>query len=60
MVAQGEPTGYLLKALRQPSGAEREFAVQSYDNCANRCYVAMWQAAVHALRDYGIRPAGRL
>lgn len=60
MVVEREPAGYLLKALRSLQGAEREFAARSYDNCANRCYAAVWQAAVHALREAGIRPPRRL
>jgi uncharacterized protein (UPF0332 family) len=55
-----EQAGYLLKALRSLEGAEGEFAAGRYDNCASRCYYAVWQAAVHALQQAGFRPLGRL
>lgn len=29
-----------------------------YNNCANRCYYACFQAAIAALQDAGIRPTG--
>lgn len=40
---------FLLKALDSINGAESEFANRRYDNCANRCYYACFQAAISAL-----------
>ncbi len=47
---------YLHKAIESLAGAESEFANRRYNNCANRCYYAMFQAAVAALIAAGIRP----
>ena len=47
---------YLEKAIESLAGAESEFANRRYNNCANRCYYAMFQAAVAALIVAGIRP----
>jgi uncharacterized protein (UPF0332 family) len=49
---------YLAKALASLAGAESEFANARYDNAANRCYYACFQAAIAALMSAGIRPAG--
>jgi uncharacterized protein (UPF0332 family) len=49
---------YLLKADESLAGAESEFANGRYDNCANRCYYACFQAAVAALQKAGITPDG--
>ncbi len=49
---------YLEKAVRSLAGAESEFANGRYDNCANRCYYASFQAAIAALLRAGIRPPG--
>jgi uncharacterized protein (UPF0332 family) len=49
---------YLIKAAESLSGAESEFANDRPNNCANRCYYACFQAAVAALIQEGIRPAG--
>lgn len=40
---------YLAKAEESLAGAESELANGRYDNCANRCYYAGFQAAVSAL-----------
>lgn len=40
---------YLRKAEESLEGAESEFANGRYSNCANRCYYACFQAAIHAL-----------
>jgi uncharacterized protein (UPF0332 family) len=48
---------YLEKATESLIGAESEYANRRYNNCANRCYYAMFQAAVAALIAAGIRPA---
>jgi len=47
---------YLEKAIESLAGAESEFANRRYNNCANRCYYAMFQAAIAALMIAGIRP----
>ena len=39
---------YLAKALESLEGAESELANRRYNNCANRCYYASFQAAVAA------------
>jgi uncharacterized protein (UPF0332 family) len=49
---------YLDKAIESLVGAESECANQRYNNCANRCYYAMFQAAIAALIAADIRPAG--
>jgi len=49
---------YLDKAIQSLAGAESEYANRRYNNCANRCYYAMFQAAIAALIAAGIRPAG--
>ncbi|MBA2519731.1 MAG: HEPN domain-containing protein [Chloroflexia bacterium] len=48
----------LAKAEAALLGAESEFAAGRYDNVANRCYYACFQAAVAALEAVGIRPSG--
>lgn len=45
---------YLDKATESLAGAESEFINGRYNNCANRCYYACFQAAVAALLDAGI------
>ena len=45
------------KAVAALAGAESELAAGRYDNVANRCYYACFQAAVAALEDAGIHPA---
>ncbi len=49
---------YLAKAEESLAGAESEFAMGRYNNCANRCYYACFQAAIHALLLAGARPPG--
>jgi uncharacterized protein (UPF0332 family) len=49
---------YLAKAEESLAGAESEFANGRYDNCANRCYYACFQAAIYALMREGIEPRG--
>lgn len=46
---------YLEKAARSLAGAESEFTNGRFDNCANRCYYASFQAAIAALLRAGIR-----
>ncbi len=48
---------YLLKAERSLLGAESEYAAGRYENVANRCYYACFQAAIAGLRRHGIRPS---
>lgn len=47
---------YLDKATKSLAGAESEYANGQYDNCANRCYYACFQSAVHALLGAGMAP----
>jgi uncharacterized protein (UPF0332 family) len=49
---------FLAKAEGSLAGAESEFVNGRYNNCANRCYYACFQAAIHALTRAGIRPPG--
>lgn len=49
---------YLAKAAESLAGAEVAFAGRRYNNCANRCYYACFQAAIAALMEAGIRPPG--
>ena len=56
MEATNEP--YLLKAIESLAGAESEFAAGRFNNCANRCYYACFQAAIVALERENIRPSG--
>ncbi len=44
-----EHLAYLDKAIESLAGAESEFANRRYNNCANRCYYGMFQAAIAAL-----------
>jgi uncharacterized protein (UPF0332 family) len=48
------------KAVAALAGAESELAAGRYDNVANRCYYACFQAAVAAREDAGIHPAAGL
>ncbi len=47
---------FLEKALKSLAGAESEFAHERYNNTANRCYYATFQAAIAALQRAGITP----
>ncbi len=49
---------FLSKAVESLAGAELEFSSGWYNNCANRCYYACFQAAIAALQRAGIRPLG--
>jgi uncharacterized protein (UPF0332 family) len=49
---------YFAKAEESLSGAESEYANGRYDNCANRCYYAAFQAGVYALLVAGLSPQG--
>src|SRR5581483_12220233 len=54
------PAALLLdKARESLDGAESEFGNRRYNNCANRCYYACFQAAIAALEDAGMRPTAR-
>ncbi len=48
---------FLDKALESLAGAESEYSNQRYNNTANRCYYATFQAAIAALQQAGIRPS---
>lgn len=43
------------KAEESLDGAESEFANGRYNNCANRCYYACFQAAIAALQRAGFQ-----
>lgn len=47
---------YLARVAESLAGAEGEYANGRYNNCANRCYYASFQAAVVALDIAGITP----
>ena len=49
---------FLDKALDCLTSAEIEIANGRYDNAANRCYYACFQAAIAALESAGFRPSG--
>jgi uncharacterized protein (UPF0332 family) len=49
-------SSYLEKAQESLAGAESEYANGRYNNCANRCYYACFQAAIAALFQVGIQP----
>jgi uncharacterized protein (UPF0332 family) len=51
-------TVYLGKASESLAGAESELANGRYNNCANRCYYACFQAAIAALLRAGVEPTG--
>jgi len=48
---------YADKAQESLAGAESEYVNGRYNNCANRCYYACFQAAITALLQEGIQPA---
>jgi uncharacterized protein (UPF0332 family) len=50
---------FLDRAEESLAGAESEFVNSRYNNCANRCYYACFQAAIAALSNAGIQPPGR-
>ncbi len=52
------PDEFLEKAEESFAGAESEYVNTRYNNCANRCYYAAFQAAIFALARAGIRPPG--
>src|SRR2546422_230105 len=47
---------FLRKAVESLAGAELEFGNGWYNNCANRCYYACFEAAIVALQSEGVRP----
>jgi hypothetical protein len=49
---------YLTKAEESLRGAESEFAQGRYNNAANRCYYACFQADVAALHHASVAPRG--
>ena len=50
---------FLEKAAESLEGAQSEFVNSRYNNCANRCYYATFQAAIYALAQAGVTPPGR-
>lgn len=62
MTDRQEITQYVHKAIESLDGAESELANRRFNNCANRCYYASFQAAIAALLAAGIQarlPGGR-
>lgn len=55
----GDIEVFIAKAEESLATAASEFANGRYNSCANRCYYACFQAAIAALLQEGIRPAGR-
>lgn len=49
---------FLEKALESLAGAQSEFANGRFNNVANRCYYAAFQAAIVALQRAGLGPRG--
>ncbi len=49
---------FLRKARECMAGATSEYANKRFNNVANRCYYACFQAAISALMHAGIRPEG--
>ena len=49
----------LSKAREALAGAESEYAARRYNNVANRCYYAVFRAAIAALMQGGIRSLSR-
>lgn len=47
---------FLDKAVESIAGAESEFVNGRYNNSANRCYYACFQAAIYALEQANIQP----
>lgn len=57
-MAESEVTQiFFAKAEGSLAGAESEFVNGRYNNCANRCYYACFQAAIAALAREGIAPS---
>ncbi|HZO26458.1 MAG TPA: HEPN domain-containing protein [Chloroflexota bacterium] len=52
----GDDRTFLERAVESLEGARSELARQRFHNCANRCYYACFQAAIHALVMHGFRP----
>ena len=49
---------YLAKVQESVTGARSEFEASRFNNCANRCYYAVFQAGIHALILEGVRLPG--
>jgi uncharacterized protein (UPF0332 family) len=63
MANKQDVQAYLDKAIESLAGAESELANRRFNNCANRCYYACFQAAVGALLADDVRayaPDGQL
>ena len=59
MIESEDGTEFLEKAEESLAGAESEFVNGRYNNCANRCYYAAFQAATCALSCAGTTPVSR-
>lgn len=55
MAQADEIDSFLAKPAESLAGAESELTGQRYNNCANRCYYACFQAAIAALLDAGLQ-----
>ncbi len=55
MTDNQEVTRYVHKAIESLDGAESELANRRFNNCANRCYYACFQAAIAGLLAAGIQ-----
>jgi uncharacterized protein (UPF0332 family) len=58
MLLPGFAVLFAQKARASLAGAESEFVHGRFDNCANRCYYACFQAAVAGLARHGVVPPG--
>ncbi|MCL4544836.1 MAG: HEPN domain-containing protein [Chloroflexi bacterium] len=58
MYERERPTIFFSKATESFAGAQSEFVNGRFNNCANRCYYACFQAAIAALDKAGIQPQG--
>jgi uncharacterized protein (UPF0332 family) len=54
-----QTNNYLDKAAESLAGAESEYVNGRFNNSANRCYCACFQAAIVALLAGGLAPAGQ-
>lgn len=59
MADRQEVRDYLTKAVESLEGAESELANRRFNNCANRCYYACFQAAIAALLAHDIQARSR-
>lgn len=58
MATNAHRSPYLEKAEESLDGANGEFVNGRFNNCANRCYYACFQAAIAALEEAGVQSRG--